>query len=48
MNYANQKICDYDDDSVNVTVTEHSSRDKVKANGFVFEFVNLSDRFLIV
>ena len=27
---------DYDDDSVNVTVTEHSSRDKVNANGSVF------------
>ena len=27
---------DYDDDSVNVSVTEHSSRDKVNANGSVF------------
>ena len=27
---------DYDDDSVNVNVTEHSSRDKVNANGSVF------------
>ena len=27
---------DYDDDSVNVTVTEHSIRDKVNANGSVF------------
>ena len=27
---------DYDDDSVNVSVTEHSSRDKANANGSVF------------
>ena len=27
---------DYDDDFVNVSVTEHSSRDKVNANGSVF------------
>ena len=27
---------DYDDDSVNVSVTEHSSRDRVNANGSVF------------
>ena len=27
---------DYDDDSVNVSVTEHSSRDKVNANGSAF------------
>ena len=27
---------DYDDDFVNVSVTEHSSRDKINANGSVF------------